>query len=908
MFRQKVLYVLLAFSFTFITKDCAVTGVLADDQEETRMVDEEPSSEAVLKETGKDSKPETVLPEGEIISADNEDVPPVGSVSADKKEVPEAGFVSTGEGTVPEGEAVPTGEETAPEGEAVPTEEETAPEDEAVPTEEENAPEDGAVPTEEETAPEGEAVPTGEENILKIESVSTDEKILPEGEAVSTDAETVQEEDFAASGEERIPAAGAEQTDNAGSETEGPSSELPDEEKPEEAPAEYDFSRVEISDEVLSYTGSERTKKSVAVYGNVTVNGVTTETELLEGTDYLIDYTDNIQPGTALITIRGIGNYEGKTRTETFEIIKANVDSIKMREKAFVYTGSPVEPEIRVYALSDQAKVLLSPGSDYDVRYTDNIDAGSAEVTVTGKGNFQGTVSRSFSITPAAITSVSIKYPALQYNGKARKQTASTVVKCGKKILTNKIDYTISYTNNRNVGTAVMTVKGKGNYKGTIKKSFAIKGRLADASLKHDSLDYNGKKRTQNGSVTVTGDRNGERVTLNRGTDYKITYANNKDVGTATMTISGKGDYTGTITKTFEIKAVSIMDAVLPCVKRLYTGKTIQPEPVVTARVGGEIVTLTRGIDYTVTYKKNKEPGTAFVTVTGIGNFKGKLIRAFEITRTKTVGKGTTRTVYFGFPDKKYKNLRAAVWSNRNGQDDLKWCSPKKKSDGIWALEVDFVNFCGSGTASVHLFNGNKFLCDTTFTIVHKDWLQAQSERFKAEFLHGTNKYANIDYIQCAINIAKNDYYGYGHTWRANRHTLSCAGLVGLCLTHCGYGDLIKDDPIESADNTRWGYIDLGTYSRKYDWTELLVKELGATWHIGLEGLEPGDILYYDRGVCENHTGFYLGNGMTVEARAPLRQPSYNDDTGSEIGIFSDAFQAYRWQGYFRMPKKNRAW
>ncbi|MGX8728345.1 MAG: GBS Bsp-like repeat-containing protein, partial [Lachnospiraceae bacterium] len=393
-----------------------------------------------------------------------------------------------------------------------------------------------------------------------------------------------------------------------------------------------------------------------------------------------------------------------------------------------------------------------------------------------------------------------------------------------------------------------------------------------------------------------------------KGVDYKIAYTNNTNVGTAAMKITGKGNYTGTITKKYRIRAVSLRNVVLSTASRMYTGKAQEPSPAVTARVDGKVVTLVKGTDYTVSYKNNTAPGIATVTVTGIGNFQGTVEKTFEIVRVKIAGSGANRTVTFASGNAAYDALRAAVWTEQNGQDDLTWYAMQKKKSGIWILKIDLVNFKTYGPANVHIYAGDALVYKVSLSIDHQDWLTTQSNRFKSEFLFGTNPYANIDYIQCAINVANNNYYGYGHTWRINRHTISCAGFVGLCLTYCGYGDLIKDDPPEIIDGVRWGYLDLGKYSGKYDWKDIMVNEIGATWHPGLDGIQPGDVLYYDYSLTVNHTGFYLGNGYSVESRAPYTQPSLNDDDGAEIAVYSDTFSRYQWQGYFRIPNKKKAW
>ena len=129
-------------------------------------------------------------------------------------------------------------------------------------------------------------------------------------------------------------------------------------------------------------------------------------------------------------------------------------------------------------------------------------------------------------------------------------------------------DYTIKYYNNIEEGTALIEVKGKGEYCGIIKKSFEIKKLIdiGEASVAGVSLSYgySGKAYTPNITVKVNG------VTLKRDTDYTVKYANNVKPGTATITITGEGNYTGTRKKTFEI---------VDCVSSIVSGKTYQLIP-----------------------------------------------------------------------------------------------------------------------------------------------------------------------------------------------------------------------------------------------------------------------------------------------------------------------------------------
>ena len=99
-----------------------------------------------------------------------------------------------------------------------------------------------------------------------------------------------------------------------------------------------------------------------------------------------------------------------------------------------------------------------------------------------------------------------------------------------------------------------MTVKGKGNYSGTVKCTFRInplKLSTGKAALSATTLTYTGKALKP--KVTVTVKVGTKTVTLTQGTDFTVKYANNKKPGTATVTITGKGNFTGTITLNFTI-------------------------------------------------------------------------------------------------------------------------------------------------------------------------------------------------------------------------------------------------------------------------------------------------------------------------------------------------------------------
>ena len=119
-------------------------------------------------------------------------------------------------------------------------------------------------------------------------------------------------------------------------------------------------------------------------------------------------------------------------------------------------------------------------------------------------------------------------------------------------------DYTVTYTNNRSVGTAKAKITGKGKYKGTRTVSFRIVRKGASSGSSSSGSGSSGKTSGKTFRVTLSTDSyvyNGQyrkpavKVTLgNKSVTaryYTVKYSDNRSVGTATVTVTGKGDYSG---------------------------------------------------------------------------------------------------------------------------------------------------------------------------------------------------------------------------------------------------------------------------------------------------------------------------------------------------------------------------
>ncbi|MCM1114410.1 MAG: VanW family protein [Clostridium sp.] len=141
-------------------------------------------------------------------------------------------------------------------------------------------------------------------------------------------------------------------------------------------------------------------------------------------------------------------------------------------------------------------------------------------------------------------------------------------------------------------------------------------------SLSSESYTYNGKAHTP--KVTVIYNEE----TLVEDTDYTVEYQNNNNAGTAKAVVTGVGNYSGSISKSFKINAKSIKPSVsLKYSSTTYTGKALKPT--VTVKDGS---TKLGSSDYSVSYKNNTKPGIATVTINGKGNYKFSATKTFKIT------------------------------------------------------------------------------------------------------------------------------------------------------------------------------------------------------------------------------------------------------------------------------------
>lgn len=382
--------------------------------------------------------------------------------------------------------------------------------------------------------------------------------------------------------------------------------------------------------------------------------------KLINGIDYDLTYANNTSAGKASIIVSGKGNYAG-SRVAYFNIISSNADGNNTWDGSSEGTGS-ISNGSTTIAASDiilgydnstyncmmyngyeripTVNIAGISNSDFIITASNNVQPGVATLTITGRGtNFTGTIIKQYKIKADLSTYGTISRIEDQvYTGS--QITPHVTVTCGRNVLNQGSDFTVSYMNNTNVGraTVMATATSDSYYIGTATGSFNISNTAVGMEITGyaSTYTYTGNAITPDVVVTMNG------RTLTRGTDYIVTYSNNTNVGTATMTINGIGSFSGTKTINYTIEAKNIENCLTTAVTNYqYTGNTYTPNVTVTDSANGK--TLVAGTDYTITYSNNTNPGTALITVTALSNnYTGTKVIPFKITSASVSGLRTS--------------------------------------------------------------------------------------------------------------------------------------------------------------------------------------------------------------------------------------------------------------------------
>ncbi len=352
-----------------------------------------------------------------------------------------------------------------------------------------------------------------------------------------------------------------------------------------------------------------------------------------------------LKTGTGYVTVTASANgYDSVSKDVKIVVSKKSLNNglITLSETSYVYDGTYKKPAATV---TFGGKVLQE-GKDYTISYRNNLNVGVTTVIATGMDDYTGYTSKNFTITKRAMAGGTVSVASsVSFTGS--NITPSVTVKVAGRTLTNGTDYTVSYSNNKNVGTASVYVYGKGNYSGSLSAKFDIvpaKQQIQKLETRYKGfyIDW-----AQKGSATGYDIEYSVNSNMSGAVSRHLT-ANKPD----TLTISGlAGDkvyyvrvrsYTNVNGKVYygawsDVKSIKtanndITKATVSGIStKAFTGKAITQN--VTVKVGNTV--LKNGTDYTVSYSNNKKVGKATVKITGKGKYGGVITKTFKINPAK---------------------------------------------------------------------------------------------------------------------------------------------------------------------------------------------------------------------------------------------------------------------------------
>lgn len=413
--------------------------------------------------------------------------------------------------------------------------------------------------------------------------------------------------------------------------------------KPKDLKAESYYNGDDLG--TYKWTGKE-VKPDIGKIYVQDIYGFVVDTEAVEGKDYQLEYSNNIEEGTATVKVVGIGDAKGTVLTYTYHIEKQhgwNGFSVTEHKDgddlgAYEWTGNDVEPELNLTC--NHCGNELYQGSDYELEYTgDRTEPGKVTVKVIGTRDYEGwTQSFTYTIKNKTFSFEDHKdgedLGAAEYTGSEVRYPISNVTDKTGKVLSEGTDYKLVYSDNTKPGVANVQIIGLNDYDGcTLSFTYTIVDHDGESGF-HNNLYTDG---ADMGSYAYTGEEvkpsiglmysNYNQTFLIEGVDYKVEYSNNINPGVATAKVIGIGRYAGhemSFTYTIKNKSFAAKDHKdgenLGTLKWTGKAQTIKLGDMIDP-IDGHV--LKEETDYKIVYSDNVDAGTAKAEVIGLGYYEG---------------------------------------------------------------------------------------------------------------------------------------------------------------------------------------------------------------------------------------------------------------------------------------------
>ena len=490
--------------------------------------------------------------------------------------------------------------------------------------------------------------------------------------------------------------------------------------KPKDLKAESYYNGDDLG--TYKWTGKE-VKPDIGKIYVQDIYGSVVDTEAVEGKDYQLEYSNNIEEGTATVKVVGIGDAKGTVLTYTYHIEKQhgwNGFSVTGHKDgddlgAYEWTGNDVEPELNLTC--NHCGNELYQGSDYELEYTgDRTEPGKVTVQVIGTRDYEGwTQSFTYTIKNKTFSFEDHKdgedLGAVEYTGSEVRYPISNVTDKTGKVLSEGTDYKLVYSDNTKPGVANVQIIGLNDYDGcTLSFTYTIVDHDGESGF-HNNLYTDG---ADMGSYAYTGEEvkpsiglmysNYNQTFLIEGVDYKVEYSNNINPGVATAKVIGIGRYTGhemSFTYTIKNKGFAAKDHKdgenLGTLKWTGKAQTIKLGDMIDP-IDGHV--LKEETDYKIVYSDNVDAGTAKAEVIGLGYYEGSSL-TFYYTIEKQHG-------WNGFYSKGYKDgesLGTFKWTGNTVliDPDMRCSHCDKELQENVDYKVEYTNNIDPGVASMKI-------------------------------------------------------------------------------------------------------------------------------------------------------------------------------------------------------------
>ena len=490
--------------------------------------------------------------------------------------------------------------------------------------------------------------------------------------------------------------------------------------KPKDLKAESYYNGDDLG--TYKWTGKE-VKPDIGKIYVQDIYGSVVDTEAVEGKDYQLEYSNNIEEGTATVKVVGIGDAKGTVLTYTYHIEKQhgwNGFSVTGHKDgddlgAYEWTGNDVEPELNLTC--NHCGNELYQGSDYELEYTgDRTEPGKVTVKVIGTRDYEGwTQSFTYTIKNKTFSFEDHKdgedLGAAEYTGSEVRYPISNVTDKTGKVLSEGTDYKLVYSDNTKPGVANVQIIGLNDYDGcTLSFTYTIVDHDGESGF-HNNLYTDG---ADMGSYAYTGEEvkpsiglmysNYNQTFLIEGVDYKVEYSNNINPGVATAKVIGIGRYTGhemSFTYTIKNKSFAAKDHKdgenLGTLKWTGKAQTIKLGDMIDP-IDGHV--LKEETDYKIVYSDNVDAGTAKAEVIGLGYYEGSSL-TFYYTIEKQHG-------WNGFYSKGHKDgesLGTFKWTGNTVliDPDMRCSHCDKELQENVDYKVEYSNNIDPGVASMKI-------------------------------------------------------------------------------------------------------------------------------------------------------------------------------------------------------------